>query len=152
MLFRKLTTHDAKALSDLEDRLRPSPACGDIQDQPDDGQRYWSKRLKKHLGYGLFEDDTLIASLILKEKRKALVMDDVLVDPAQQDQGFGQSLVNTACEEVALDGEHDLIRLKVDPHNVPAVKIYANAGFQFRKGKPNQMQCWPADYIELDAA
>lgn len=117
--FRKMNKEDIPAVVEIEKQVYNYPwSDGIFKDCFTAGYKCWvCEDMEKVVAYG-------ILSLAAGE---AHIM-NICVDPAEQKQGIGQSMVETMVE-AARDRKINSIFLEVRPSNTAAISLYNRLGF-----------------------
>jgi RimJ/RimL family protein N-acetyltransferase len=102
-------------------------------------ESWWIKRIAdpKGLGasFGAFEEDSLVATVAVeysakpKLKHAALII-GMYVRETARGRGAGKALLMAAMDHASLRPGIKVITLTVTEGNVPAIRLYGNAGFQ----------------------
>lgn len=84
-----------------------------------------------HLGLLISEEGKPIASVRVLRKDDGILLRNVVVAPHNRGQGLCGELVGHVLEKLRATGHSTDIYLDVAPDNVPAIRCYTSAGFEF---------------------
>ena len=88
--------------------------------------------------YGLLDADRIVAfGQLIRRTAGRIHLARLIVHPRRRGQGLGASLLQGLIAEARNRGA-DIVSLNVDPNNLPAVSIYARAGFTEAGAQPRE--------------